>query len=215
MASKRSGHTATKLADGRVLLVGGVTGGFTIVLSTSVAPTFTGTCEIFDPATDTLTATAALPGSTAGARAFHGASLLGTGDVLVTGGNYSGGSNGEAVSTNSCVRWDGSTWHVAPPLPTTVAWHNQVPLDDGRAFVCGGLSVSEFALTPKAFGAALDGFTYESLGPVGLNEGIPASTALSQGAMEAVRMHDGAYLFTGGVVAAGVLATSLVYTPNP
>jgi hypothetical protein len=212
MQSKRSGHSATKLADGRVLLVGGVTGGTFTLLSTSVVPIFTSTCEVFDPAVGTLGATASLlPG---GARAFHGASLLGNGHVLVTGGNVAGGPNGEAISTNSSVVWDGATWTVAPALPTPVAWHSQLPLKNGRALVCGGLSLTEFGLTPKAFAASIDGSTYQPLNPIGLNPGLPASAPVSRGAMEAVRMHDGAFLFTGGVDT-GVLGSAFVYTPNP
>ncbi|MEM7307273.1 MAG: kelch repeat-containing protein [Planctomycetota bacterium] len=214
MASKRSGHTATKMDDGRVLIVGGVDGGFTISFGTTVAPSFTGTCEIFDPADDSLTPVASLPGFGNGERAFHAAALLGNGDVIVTGGNYNGGGNGEAVSSNSSVVFDGTSWSVAPPLPVEVAWHTMKTLPDGRALVCGGLTLTEFDLTPKAFAAAIDGTTYTPLSPVGLNEGLPASAPITRGAMAAVEMHDGAFLFTGGVDTA-VLSNALIYTPNP
>ena len=38
-----------------------------------------------------------------------------------------------------------------------------------------GQSLTEFALTPKAFAAAIDQTTYQALTPVGLNEGLPGS----------------------------------------
>ena len=48
---------------------------------------------------------------------------------------------------------------------------------------------------------------------MGLNEGIPGSVPLLRGAMEAARMHDGAFLFTGGTDAAAVVNEAFVYTP--
>jgi hypothetical protein len=216
MLSKRAGHTATKLADGRVLLVGGVNGGTFVSFGSTTAPLFTGTCEVFDPATDTLAPTATLLGGGAGARGFHGASLLGNGHVLVTGGNI-GGAGSAAISTNSSVRWDGAAWHVAPALPVEVGFHSQIALDDGRALVCGGYKLTSDStggtFVAKAFAAAIDGTTYEPLSPIGLNVGIPGSAPLSRGAMEAVRMHDGAVLFTGGTSTI-VHDAALIYTPG-
>lgn len=70
MAVARTRHTATLLADGRVLLAGGVNSG---VASAA---------EIYDPATSTSTST----GSLVFARFNHAAALLADGKVLVAGG---------------------------------------------------------------------------------------------------------------------------------
>ncbi len=71
----RQDHTATLLPNGQVLLTGGETkaaaGGVTV----------TNTAELFDPSTGTFAAT----GSMSTARFFHLASLLSSGQVLVTG----------------------------------------------------------------------------------------------------------------------------------
>ena len=71
MTIARRLHTATLLADGRVLVVGGYGEGDALA-----------SAEIFDPATGTFSAT----GSLRTARGFHTATLLPTGAVLVIGG---------------------------------------------------------------------------------------------------------------------------------
>jgi Kelch motif len=72
MATERAAHTATLLANGKVLVTGGF--NWTNVLATA---------ELFDPLTGTFTAT----GTMAFARFSHTATLLADGKVLVTGGS--------------------------------------------------------------------------------------------------------------------------------
>jgi len=94
MVAPRSKHTATLLADGDVLIVGGVDGSGTLVTQD----------ELYDPDTDTFTALA-VPLPTR--RAEHAAVLLPDGRVLVAGGQspsllvpyiYSGGVWTEVTS---------------------------------------------------------------------------------------------------------------------
>jgi hypothetical protein len=73
MTDGRMDHTATLLADGRVL----ITGGWSSSLGRTVA-----TADIFDPATNAFTPAAPLPVS----RHEHSATLLPDGSVLVSGG---------------------------------------------------------------------------------------------------------------------------------
>lgn len=72
MGTERAAHTATLLADGKVLITGGFNS--TDVLATS---------ELFDPASGTFTPTGAMTNS----RFSHTATLLADGKVLVTGGS--------------------------------------------------------------------------------------------------------------------------------
>ena len=74
MASSRRHHTATLLEDGKVL----VTGGYRDAMGAETMAT----SEVYDPATRTWSSTATM----ADGRAYHRTTLLGNGDVLVTGG---------------------------------------------------------------------------------------------------------------------------------
>src|SRR6266576_103918 len=77
LAVPRTGHAATVLADGRVLITGGRDSAGIIVA----------TAEVFDPATETSTAVGAL----VTARVSHTATLLPNGRVLVAGGTSATG----------------------------------------------------------------------------------------------------------------------------
>jgi hypothetical protein len=218
MSAKRAAHAAVKLLDGKVMVISGVTGG------SGAYPSFTPKVDLFDPATETFTPLPdiLLEGFVRG-RAFHGASVLGNGDVLVTGGLYTGGSNGDAISTKDCQRWNGSSWSMQAALPVAVAWHDQLTLPNGKALISGGLEVQASSLVggpnpvlPKAFTGVHDGTTVAPLIGIGLNPGIPGSSPDLRGAMSLTRLHDGSLLFLGGTNGTGtVYASGYVYTPKP
>ena len=71
LAEARSGHTATLLPDGRILVIGGWDG-----------TQYRATAEIWDPATETF----GPAGTLAQVRQKHTATLLPDGRVLVVGG---------------------------------------------------------------------------------------------------------------------------------
>src|ERR1039458_2687485 len=99
----RSGHTATLLANGKVLVAGGETfdpdDGFLIVAS----------AELYDPATGIWTPT----GSMGTARARHTATLLANGKVLVAGG-YKYDVNGNIVPLAGAELYDPATGTWTP-----------------------------------------------------------------------------------------------------
>jgi hypothetical protein len=124
----RSGHTATLLPSGKVLVAGGDGGGL-------------GTAEIYDPASGQWSLTAPMNFR----RTDHAAALLASGKVLVTGGatmTYMGISQGgSAPARLPAELYDPSldAWTVAatpifdrPVKPTATV------LRDGRVLVVGG-----------------------------------------------------------------------------
>jgi len=116
----RGWSTATPLKDGRVLIVGGV-----IYSTDAVCP---GQCltssEIYDPATQQFTASGSMTYGRAGATA----TLLPSGDVLITGGTY--GTVAEI--------WSAGTFHVTAGEMTHERWETiAVLLPNGRVLVVG------------------------------------------------------------------------------
>ncbi|HEX8698327.1 MAG TPA: kelch repeat-containing protein [Myxococcaceae bacterium] len=117
MPQPRSGHTATRLPSGKVLLTGGYDGG---AFSTSAA--------LYDPASGTWSAAASLPSP----RDSHSATLLPNGKVLVTGG-YSGSYHVEAWLYDPAS----DTWSTSVPLTSPRAYHTATLLQDGKVFFSG------------------------------------------------------------------------------
>lgn len=109
MSNARDGHTATLLASGRVLVVGGYREQ---------------SAEVYDPASNTWSPT----GSMTTPRLDHTSTLLGDGTVLVAGGNLGG-----AGSTATAERYDPTTgtWSTTGPLRVTRADHTATLLHAG------------------------------------------------------------------------------------
>jgi hypothetical protein len=148
MNQYRLGHQATRLADGRVLLTGGHANQGIIFGSYGAnPPETTATAEIFNPATNTFTAVA---GSMTMARAYHSATLLADGRVLIVGGNGTAANTAEifdpASATFSAI--------AGPTAPRRV--HGAIRLDDGRVLIAGGTSSSG---TAEFFDPATQAFT--------------------------------------------------------
>jgi len=140
MAETRTQHTATVLADGRVLTVGG----------TDEQGVTRKTGEIFDPVT--MTATAIAPMSIE--RVMHSATLLADGRVLVCGGasqaDISSPLSLVAAVLKSTEIYDPmtDTWTPGPDLPKPRALGNASRLGDGRVLVTGGLEVTTILTVP-------------------------------------------------------------------
>lgn len=125
----RNGLTATVLADGRALLVGGED-----VRTRSPYAAV----DVFDPATDQLAVVAALPSP----RSNHAAVRLVDGRVLVVGGGRAaptGGGSGLDVLASAVV-YDPArdTWDATGDLLEGRSHFGAVRLEDGRVLVVGG-----------------------------------------------------------------------------
>ena len=122
MVTPRTGHTATLLPSGKVLVAGGE--------SANVAMA---SAELYDPDTGTWTAT----GSMVTPRSGHTATLLPSGKVLVAGGGT--GVNASAELYDPAT----GTWTVTGNMVVSRALHTATLLPNGRVLVAGGSDVTK------------------------------------------------------------------------
>jgi len=123
----RGHHTVTRLADGRILVVGG---------SRSPNEHLT-EVEIYNPYTESISQVAPLHT----ARHDHSATLLQDGRVLVIGG-YN--STEQWLSDAEIYNPVTDTWVVVPPLYPYGVWHTATLLKDGQVLVVGGTVASGY-----------------------------------------------------------------------
>lgn len=120
MSTARYGHTATRLTDGQVVVVGGLDGGFNYLAS----------AELYTPGSGTWSNAASLTTE----RVWHTATLLHNGKVLVAGGVNSGGALVSAELYNPAS----GVWEDATPLNRARYWHIATLLTNGHVLVAGG-----------------------------------------------------------------------------
>jgi hypothetical protein len=116
----RAAHTATKLLDGRVLIVGGLSGAGV-----------SASAELFDPLTRRFATTGALSVPRVG----HTATLLGDGRVLIAGG-----SNGAWLGSTEVYDPRSGSFSPGPDLTEPRSDHAAIELADGRGLLVGGTS---------------------------------------------------------------------------
>jgi len=178
-----AGHTATLLADGTVLVVGGMA---TTELDQGAAtdlPPDPRTVERYDPVADTWRFAAPLNRG----RSWHGATLLPDGRVLVVGGESTlhhqllGG--GAEIYDPTADRWT-----LTQPNHRQARWQPAVSLlPDGRVLVTGG-SHSEGLMAPaEIYDPRTDRWSYAG------------DLQIPRYGHSATPLADGRILFAGGV----------------
>ena len=143
LAVPRTGHAATALADGRVLITGGRDSAGTIVA----------TAEVFDPANQTSTAIGMLNT----ARIDHTATLLADGRVLIAGGTSVSGALTSAEIFDPAN--PGAGFRVlSATMGAARARHTATRLHNGTVLIAGGDAAGTaeiFKPTTESFSSTL------------------------------------------------------------
>ncbi|MFO1526453.1 MAG: kelch repeat-containing protein [Turneriella sp.] len=192
MITGRYLHTATLLADGRVLITGGSATGPTLA-----------SAEIFDPNANGGIGSFQSTGSMSTGRYEHTATLMGDGRVLVAGG-YNGSSyvaSAEIFDPNANGGIGAFT--TTGNLATGSGSHTATRLPNGRVLLIGGQSMSSQSAIVQIFD------------PTG-NGGIGAFTAMTslnvaRAAHTTTLLNDGRLLVTGGHNSTGFLSSAELY----
>jgi hypothetical protein len=192
MKTARSGHTATTLNDGRVLVVGG-RGEYP---NSGLA-----SAEIYDPRTGLFSET----GSMKAARQNHVAALLPDGRVLIVGGEAG------VVATALIEVYDPGSgkFSSAGTMPAALSGVSATTLADGRVLIAGGRPAAndDEALSSNAVaGAYLYDPATGKLSPTG-------SMTAARERHTATRLADGRVLIAGGWNESGQATSAELYQP--
>jgi hypothetical protein len=190
MHGPRTDHTATLLAEGRVLVAGGF--GPSGVLATA---------EIYDPTSGSWTMT----GSMHEARSGHTATLLADGRVLVAGGFGPFGALASAEIYNPTK----GSWKTTDSMDEARGDHTATLLAATQAvgpplvLVAGGTQGEEFTLgTAELYDPAAG--TWTTMGSMNVARFLHAAT----------RLPNGRVLVTGGIHVDDYTATAEIYDPT-
>jgi len=176
MTASRGGHTATLLANGKVLIAGGA----------DQDPTGTGldSAELYDPSTGAFTQT----GSMAVGRFLHTATLLQNGKVLFVGGALT--STSDPVASAELYDPVTGSFTKTGAMATAREQHTATLLADGRVLIVGGT-------TPTGTGDLQPTATVEIYDPSTGSFSVTGSMA------EARSLHTATFLPSGNVLVAG------------
>ncbi len=174
MTTAREGHTAVRLPDGKVFVVGGYNGAYLA------------SAEIFDPTTRQFTASANVM---AAARSSHTATLLQDGRVFIAGGwdgntfyntaeIYDPASDTFTTTTNS--------------LTSSRKGHTATLLSNGKVLLVGGYNGS-YLTSAELFDPVAGTFT-ATTGQLGVGRSDHTATLLSDGKVLIAGGQNGVYL---------------------
>src|SRR5919202_3477224 len=172
MGIARAAHTATLLPTGQVVVVGGHDGS-------RRGANALGSAERYDPAADRWTAVRPMVAP----RAYHTATLLPDGRILVVGGRGGNAQGGAALNTVELYNPATDTWTGAAPLATPRSNHTATLLPDGRVLVVGGAETRSGLLTPVPSAEIYDpaANSWTAVGPLGTARSGHTATLLSDG----------------------------------
>jgi hypothetical protein len=185
LADGRSGHSATLLPSGKVLVAGGDAAFF---FSYYYGNSPLNTAELYDPSSGTFSST----GKMAVPRVFHTATLLTSGKVLVAGGN----GPGELFDPGT------GTFTSTGDMTVRRSSHTATLLPSGKVLIVGGQSVSGDLNSAELYDPGTGAFT------------ATGSLANSRSFHSATLLPNGKVLITGGVQSGNALASAELYDPS-
>ncbi|HEX2572786.1 MAG TPA: kelch repeat-containing protein [Polyangia bacterium] len=192
LAAAHVAPTITRLPDGRALIAGGVSQPFI-----DYARPVSAVAELFNPTTLQITRT----GDLAKARALHTATLLGSGLVLIAGGEQDGV---RTIDTLEAFDPSRGAFTPAGTLTSPRQGHSATLLRDGRVLLVGGYDGVHRRYLSNA--EIYDPRTGRCTAAAQLNEPRQLHTA--------TLLADGQVLVAGGVTAAGAVASAERYDPQ-
>ena len=186
----RYGHTATLLADGNVLILGGWNG-----------TTLQAGGETYNPATGNIAApTNALPDP----RVYHAAALMNNGKVLVVGGTKTGLA-ADADQFGEVLDPVAHTFSVTTSKPLARINPTATLLSDGRVLIAGGLDTAGKPTgAVEIYDPSAGTFTTQATG----------LSILPRYGHTATLLPDNTVLIAGGIDALGNAVQSEIYTPG-
>lgn len=170
LAKARFAHTATLLQSGKVLVAGGC--------AANPCSSYLADTELYDPVANKWTTT----GGLLTARAFHTATLLHSGEVLVVAG-------GNGSPLNICELYDPSTgkWRYASGMTYARVQHAATLLQSGKVLVTGG-RVSRYPMSSaEVYDASANTWT------------LTGSMTMGRYAHTATLLGDSTVLVAGGI----------------
>src|SRR5439155_22291808 len=184
MASPHSGHTATLLSNGRVLVVGG--------FGTSSQAT----AELYDPGSNSWSSA----GSVADGRVQHTATVLPNGRVLVAGGENST-AGGTYLATTELYDPGPNNWTKAASMANAHVGHSATLLSNGQLLIVGGKDAKGFVNAAERYDPAANSWS-----PAG-------ALSTSRWLHSAALLPNGQVLVLGGRGDAEALASAERYDP--
>jgi hypothetical protein len=190
LASPRSWPSATRVADGRVVVLGGTT----LNESTLSIPALA--IEVWDPASESFSSAGELA---AGGVLFHCAAPLGD-EVLVIDECYPGSCTPLRVSPD-----DGPTALAGDPTYRYGIDVDCAPLPDGRVLLAGGIEIVDLLDVPASYAEIYDpaSESFEQVGPMSAAYGYQTKL---------VALDSGDVLILGAPVDGGPLGQ--IYSPS-
>lgn len=187
LSAARAHHSATRLADGKVIIVGGMERN----------GVFFDTAEIFNPATNKFTKAS---GKMSIARVGHTATLLPNGKILIVGG-WSGGDAPES----SAEIYDPKTekFMLIGNAHRRLSGHTATLLDTGKVLIAGGSDGKNDLRDAELFDLKTEKFS------------LIENMQTARNGASATKLANGRILLTGGAANRGqILSSAEIFNPE-